>query len=154
MEQLSLGICGTSRKENEHRLPVHPLHLDRIDAGLRARIFLERGYGERFGIADAQLAPLVAGVRARQQLITECDVIVLPKPTGHDIAELREGQVLWGWPHYFVPGVTPRLARACAMREFASAMSIAPIISPSSNAGSPVTACHAVMRPAVRSIAA
>ena len=99
MEQLSLGMCGTSRKENEHRLPVHPLHLDRIDASLRARIFLEHGYGERFGIADAQLAPMVAGVRSRSQLITECDVIVLPKPTEHDIAELREGQVLWGWPH-------------------------------------------------------
>ena len=36
------------------------------------------GYGERFGMADAQLAPLVAGVRSRQQLIAECDVIVLP----------------------------------------------------------------------------
>ena len=82
MEQLSLGVCGASRKENEHRLPIHPLHLDRIDAGLRAGIFLERGYGERFGLADAQLAPMVAGVRARQQLIAECDVIVLPKPTG------------------------------------------------------------------------
>jgi alanine dehydrogenase len=61
MEQLSLGVCGTSRKENERRLPVHPLHFDRIDAGLRAGIFLERGYGERFGMADAQLAPMVAG---------------------------------------------------------------------------------------------
>ena len=99
MEELSLGVCGTSRKENEHRLPIHPLHLDRIEPGLRARIFLERGYGGRFGIADAQLAPMVAGVRSRQQLITECDVIVLPKPAEHDIAELREGQVLWGWPH-------------------------------------------------------
>ena len=99
MEQLSLGLCGTSRKENEYRLPIHPLHLDRIEPGLRARIFIERGYGGRFGIADAQLAPMVAGVRSRQQLIAECDVIVLPKPTGHDIAELREGQVLWGWPH-------------------------------------------------------
>ena len=37
MEQLSLGVCGTSRKENKHRLPIHPLHLDRIDVGLRAR---------------------------------------------------------------------------------------------------------------------
>jgi len=32
MEQLSLGMFGTSRKENEHRLPIHPLHLNRIDA--------------------------------------------------------------------------------------------------------------------------
>ncbi|MGH3192467.1 MAG: hypothetical protein ACRDOL_35510 [Streptosporangiaceae bacterium] len=92
MEQLSLGIFGTSRKENEYRLPIHPLHPDRIDAGLRARIFLERGYGQRFGIADAQLAPMVADVRSRQQLIAGCDVIVLPKPTEDDIAELRGGQ--------------------------------------------------------------
>ena len=99
MEQLSLGLCGTSGKENEHRLPIHPLRLDRIEPGLRARIFLERGYGGRFGVADAQLAPMVADVRSRQELIAECDVIVLPKPTGGDIAGLREGQVLWGWPH-------------------------------------------------------
>src|SRR6266496_524788 len=99
MEPLSLALLGTSRKENEHRLPIHPLHLDRIDADLRARIFLEHGYGERFGMADAQLAPLVAGLRSRQQLLTGCDVVVLPKPTEQDIAGLRAGQVLWGWPH-------------------------------------------------------
>jgi alanine dehydrogenase len=99
MEPLSLALFGTSRKENEHRLPVHPRHLDRIDADLRARIFLEQGYGERFGMADAQLAPLVAGLRSRQQLLAGCDVAVLPKPTEQDIAELRAGQVLWGWPH-------------------------------------------------------
>jgi alanine dehydrogenase len=29
----------------------------------------------------------------------ECDVIMLPKPLAADVAELREGQVLWGWPH-------------------------------------------------------
>ena len=98
-QQLNLGVCGTSRKENEHRLAIHPLHLERIEAGLRARIFLEHGYGERFGMTDAQLAPLVAGLRPRHQLIAECQVIVLPKPTGHDIAGLRDGQVLWGWPH-------------------------------------------------------
>jgi hypothetical protein len=86
MEPLSLALFGTSRKENEHRLPVHPRHLDRIDADLRARIFLEQGYGERFGMADAQLAPLVAGLRSRQQLLTGCDVAVLPKPTEQDIA--------------------------------------------------------------------
>src|SRR6516225_7729312 len=98
MEQLNLGVCGTSRKESEYRLAIHPLHLDRIEAGLRARVFLERGYGERFGVADARLAPLVAGVRSRQQLIAGCAVIVLPKPAEGDIAGLREGQVLWGWP--------------------------------------------------------
>ena len=63
MPQLTLGVNLRTRKENEHRLPLHPLHLDRIDADLRDNIYLEHGYGEYFGISDAQLSPLVAGMR-------------------------------------------------------------------------------------------
>ena len=99
MDQLTLGVIGRSSKECERRLPLHPLHLEGIAADLRARIYLERGYGELFGISDEQLAPLVGGLRSREQLIAECDVILLAKPLPRDVAELREGQVLWGWPH-------------------------------------------------------
>ena len=99
MDQLSLGVISRSRKENEHRLPIHPLHFERIEADLRSRIYLEHGYGERFGVSDEQLAPSVGGLRSREQLIADCDVILLPKPLVQDIAELRDGQVLWGWPH-------------------------------------------------------
>jgi alanine dehydrogenase len=42
---------------------------------------------------------LVAGMRTREELIAECDVILLLKPDSKDLAELRHGQVLWGWPH-------------------------------------------------------
>jgi alanine dehydrogenase len=99
VDQLSLGVISRSRKESERRLAIHPLHIERIEAGLRERVYLERGYGERFGVADEQLAPWVAGFRSREQLFAECDVILLPKPQHQDLAELREGQVLWGWPH-------------------------------------------------------
>jgi alanine dehydrogenase len=99
VDQLSLGVISRSRKESERRLAIHPLHVERIDAGLRERIYLERGYGERFGVPDEQLAPLVAGLRTREQLLADCDVILLPKPQARDLAELRTGQVLWGWPH-------------------------------------------------------
>ena len=99
MQQLSLGVIARSRKENERRLPIHPRHLERIDADLRERIYLESGYGERFGIPDEQLAVSVAGLRSRAQLIAECDVVLLAKPLPQDLAELRAGQVLWGWPH-------------------------------------------------------
>ena len=99
MHQLSLGVIAHSRKENEHRLPIHPRHFERIDADLRASIFLEQGYGEHFGIPDEQLAGSVAGFRSREQLVAECDVILLAKPLHEDFAELRDGQVLWGWPH-------------------------------------------------------
>ncbi|HEX4723111.1 MAG TPA: N(5)-(carboxyethyl)ornithine synthase [Pseudonocardiaceae bacterium] len=90
---------ASSRKENEHRLPIHPLHLHRIDADLRTRVYLEHGYGERFGIPDERLATTVAGLRSREQLIAECDVILLPKPLSQDLVDLRAGQILWGWPH-------------------------------------------------------
>src|SRR5436190_16876790 len=99
VDELSLGVMARSRKENERRLAIHPLHIERIEAGLRRRIYLERGYGERFGVADERLAGLVAGLRTRDQLLADCDVILLPKPLPEDLAEMREGQVLWGWPH-------------------------------------------------------
>ena len=99
MEQLSLGVIARSRKENERRLAIHPLHVERIDAGLRDRVYLERGYGERFGVPDDQLAPFVGGFRTRDELFAECGVVLLPKPQPADLAQMREGQVLWGWPH-------------------------------------------------------
>ncbi|WP_327290978.1 N(5)-(carboxyethyl)ornithine synthase [Streptomyces sp. NBC_01198] len=99
MQQLTLGIMSHTRKENEHRLPVHPAHFDRIAADIRRNIFLESGYGEYFGVTDSALAPLVGGFRSRAELIAECDVILLAKPLHEDLGELREGQVLWGWPH-------------------------------------------------------
>lgn len=99
MDRLSIGVMSRSRKENERRLPIHPLHFGRVDADLRAHIYLESGYGERFGVPDKQLVSQVAGLRLRDQLLAECDVIVLPKPMPEDLVEMREGQVLWGWPH-------------------------------------------------------
>ncbi|WP_328618166.1 N(5)-(carboxyethyl)ornithine synthase [Amycolatopsis sp. NBC_00355] len=99
MDQLTLGVVARSRKENERRLPIHPRHFELIEADLRERIFLEHGYGEDFGVADEQLAGLVGGLRTREQLVAECDVLLLAKPLREDVAELRTGQVLWGWPH-------------------------------------------------------
>ncbi|MCX4903913.1 N(5)-(carboxyethyl)ornithine synthase [Streptomyces sp. NBC_00878] len=99
MSLLSLGVVASSSKENEFRLPLHPAHLGRIAPDVREKIFLEQGYGERFGVADDALRPLVAGLRSREQLLDECDVLMLPKPMHEDVAALRQGQVLWGWPH-------------------------------------------------------
>ena len=99
MEQLRLGVVATSRKRDEYRLAIHPEHLGRIDADVRRRIFLERGYGQRFGISDDRLAAQVGGLRSREELIDECDVLLLPKPLAEDLNALAAGKVLWGWPH-------------------------------------------------------
>jgi len=96
---LRLGVLATSRKANERRLPIHPAHFERIDADLRANMILERGYGARFGIADAELEPLVGALADRAEIIARADIVLLPKPQASDLQDLREGQVLWGWPH-------------------------------------------------------
>jgi len=96
---MTIGVIGTSRKRDERRLAIHPEHFDRIDPALRARMYVEHGYGERFGVADDELGALVAGLRSREALMADCDVIVLAKPLAEDLRELRQGQVVWGWPH-------------------------------------------------------
>ncbi|HVM20080.1 MAG TPA: N(5)-(carboxyethyl)ornithine synthase [Egibacteraceae bacterium] len=99
MGQLDIGIIGTSNKDGDLRRPIHPLHFDRVDDAIRRHLYVEHGYGEHFGVTDDRIAPLVAGMRTRDELIAETDVILLPKPTHADVEQLREGQVLWGWPH-------------------------------------------------------
>jgi len=103
-----------SRKVNERRLPIHPLHFERIEADLRARIYLECGYGERFGVSDERLASLVAGLRRRDQLVAHCDVIVLPKPMPQDLAELRDLMA--------TGKVVPVIDRTYPLHEIAEAM--------------------------------
>jgi alanine dehydrogenase len=98
-QQLSLGVLARSRKPDERRLPIHPAHFVKIDQRLRQRIYLEHGYGSEFGATDDALAGLVGGIRTREQLIADCDVILLPKVQAEDLAELKVGQVVWGWPH-------------------------------------------------------
>jgi alanine dehydrogenase len=99
VNQLSIGVVGRSSKQDERRLPLHPQHLGRIPDDLRDGVFLEHGYGDRFGMSDEQLKGSVAGFRTREQLVEQCDVLLQPKPLLGDIAAMRVGQVLWGWPH-------------------------------------------------------
>jgi len=66
---------------------------------VRPRIFLEHGYGSDFGATDDSLAEFVGGIGTRNQLIADCDIILLPKVQAEDLAELNVGQVVWGWPH-------------------------------------------------------
>jgi len=93
-----MGVFGTSHKENEYRLPIHPDHLAQIAPELRARIYLEKGYGSRFGFREGDVAGF-AGFLSRDALFECSDILLLPKPTGGDLNQFRDGQVLWGWPH-------------------------------------------------------
>ncbi len=107
---LSLGVIGSSAKENERRLPLHPDHLVRIPRALQQRITLEHGYGARFRYSDSELANSVAGFASREEILAGSDVVVLPKPQHEDVALMSPGQVLWGWPHCVQDPVMTQLA--------------------------------------------
>ena len=96
---LTMGVVGTALKKNEQRAPLDPEHLPLIDEELRQHIYMETGYGERFGVDDDTLAGQVAGLMSREELFAHCDIILLPKPVAADFQYFRQGQILWGWPH-------------------------------------------------------
>ncbi|WP_245851259.1 N(5)-(carboxyethyl)ornithine synthase [Brachybacterium vulturis] len=85
--------------ENERRLPLHPHHLDRIDADVRARMIVERGYAADFQLDPGYIESRVGRVAERAEVIASADVLLLPKPQAADVAAIPEGRVLWGWPH-------------------------------------------------------
>ena len=45
---LTLGMIGSSTKENEKRVAIHPVHFPLIDPETRRRVFVEKDYGARF----------------------------------------------------------------------------------------------------------
>jgi len=96
---LTLGVVRRSCLENERRAPIHPDHFDLIPERLREHITFEKGYGEPFGVPDSELEARFGGVRTREDILGDSGVVLLPKPKEEDLRSLREGGVLWGWPH-------------------------------------------------------
>ncbi len=99
MDKLEFGIIGTSKKMDERRVPIHLEHLSRLSEKVRRQLIFEEGYGKRFGMDDAELAEQVGGIASRNELLTDIGNVILPKPVVADLEELREGGILWGWPH-------------------------------------------------------
>jgi len=99
LSELSFGVIGTSKKENEQRVPIHPEHLPRIPEHVRRQLVFEEGYGAPFGFSDSQIATQTGGTASRHQLLADLGNVIMPKPVQSDLEELREGGILWGWPH-------------------------------------------------------
>ena len=98
MDQFSLGVIARSRKDNEQRLAIHPLHVERIGpaCGGVSTLSVVMVSGSACRTGTWRMMSLACD---RDQLLADCDVIFIPEPLPQDLAEMREGQVLWGWPH-------------------------------------------------------
>ena len=94
-----VGVIGTSKKEDERRLPIHPGHLPRIPEELRRQLIFEEGYGAPFGIADSEIAAMTGGIGTRHDLLADIGTVIINKPVLADLQELRKGGTLWGYVH-------------------------------------------------------
>jgi alanine dehydrogenase len=99
MSNLKFGVIGTSKKIDEQRVPIHPEHLPRLPKIIRHQLIFEEGYGTPFDITDSEIAALTGGIATRHEILVNIGNVILPKPVVADLQELREGGILWGWPH-------------------------------------------------------
>lgn len=99
MSTIKLGVIGTSRKVDERRLPIHPEHLYRIPEQDRRQLIFEKGYGTPFNIPDSAIEAQTGGVATREELLKDIGSVIVCKPVLDDLRDLRQGGMLWGYPH-------------------------------------------------------
>ena len=99
MSILKFAVIATSKKENERRIPIHPEHFSRIPKQLLKQLIFEEGYGLPHGISDSEIISQTGGIATRHELLAEVGNVILAKPVLSDFQELREGGILWGYPH-------------------------------------------------------
>jgi len=99
MKKLSLGVIGTSKKEDEKRVPIHPDHLSRLPEDIRKQLIFEKGYGAPFGLEDDFFVSHAGGVASRHELLADVGSVIIAKPVLADLQEIREGGLIWGYPH-------------------------------------------------------
>lgn len=97
---MKISVIGTSKKENEKRVAIHPKHLDLIPKNIRKQLYFEENYGEPFDFSDKQMQSLTGNQpQERSELLKTSDAVIIPKPVEEDFEQMREGITVWGWIH-------------------------------------------------------
>jgi alanine dehydrogenase len=99
MELSKMGVIGTSKKQDERRVPIHPDHLSRIPENIRRKLIFEKGYGKPFNVEDEEIANQTGGMATRSEILADIGSVIIAKPILSDLEELKEGGILWGYPH-------------------------------------------------------
>ena len=94
-----MGVIGTSKKEDERRVPIHPEHLQRIPENIRRQLIFEKGYGTPFNIKDEEIAAQTGGIATRSEILSDIGSVIITKPVLSDLEALKVGGLLWGYPH-------------------------------------------------------
>jgi N5-(carboxyethyl)ornithine synthase len=99
MTFLKMGVIGTSKKEDERRVPIHPEHLNRLPEHIRRQLIFEEGYGKPFNIKDEDISALTGGIASRSEILADIGCAIIAKPILSDFKELKDGGIIWGYPH-------------------------------------------------------
>lgn len=99
MTLLKMGVIGTSKKEDERRVPIHPEHLVRLPESIRKQLIFEKGYGKPFNMDDEQISELTGGLASRDEILTDIGSAIIAKPILSDLEQIKDGGVIWGYPH-------------------------------------------------------
>lgn len=94
-----MGVIGTSKKEDERRVPIHPEHLKRLPEYIRKKLIFEKGYGKPFNVEDEEIASQTGGIATRSEILSDIGSVIIAKPVLSDLEETKEGGILWGYPH-------------------------------------------------------
>lgn len=94
-----MGVIGTSKKEDERRVPIHPEHFKRLPDDLRKNLIFEEGYGLPFNVSDAEIIANSGGMASREAILSEIGNVIMAKPLESDFRAVKLGGVVWGYPH-------------------------------------------------------
>lgn len=97
---MKIAVIGTSRKENEKRVAIHPSQISLIPEEIRSQLVFEKGYGVDFGMNDDRITSLTGNQpRERKYLYKNFNAFLITKPVIEDFKEMKDGSLVWGWVH-------------------------------------------------------
>lgn len=85
-----------SRKENEYRRAIVPVHLKNIEHP--ELLYFEKGYGEVLGIEDSEYEACGSHIASHNEVLSK-DIICDPKIGDADYLEELDHQTIFGWIH-------------------------------------------------------
>ena len=97
---MNIAVIGTSRRENEKRVPIHPRQIQQMPEKLRSSLFFQKGYGVPFGVEDDEIEALTGNpLKACEDLLATNKIILITKPVLQDFEWMESGTLVCGWIH-------------------------------------------------------
>ena len=109
--KMDIAVIGTSKKENEKRVAIHPDHISQISVNIRKHLFFEKGYGIPFDMEDETICSLTGNcLIEREKLLRDFKAILITKPIAEDFEEIQNGTLVWGWLHSVQQNIITQIA--------------------------------------------